>query len=116
MIKIINGILVVLAMICGAVLYAMEHQTRGLERQIAQIERDIAQAAEDHKLLSAEWSSLTRPERIQSLAAKHLKLAPAEATQYTSLANIKAEMELLRAKATPAGESDVIGDLLQRMQ
>jgi cell division protein FtsL len=116
MLKIINGFLVVLVLVAGAILYAMEHQTRRLERQIADTTRAISQTAEDIKLLSAEWSSLTRPERIQELASRHLKLAPAAATQYVSLNELAQRMAEVRATAAPADEKDMIGDLLQKMQ
>lgn len=116
MLRFANGLLVVLVLVSGTMLYAMEHKTRGLERQIKETERMLSDTEEDIKLLSAEWSSLTRPERIQALAAKHLKLAPAEATQYVTLNELEARMAEVRASAGTDVEKDVIGDLLKKMQ
>lgn len=116
MLKLANGVLVIMALISGALLYALEHKTRGLEREIAVTKRAIADADEDIKLLGAEWSSLTRPERIQKLAAQNLQLAPAQADQYVSLNELQARIEDIRTRVKPDKEQDVIGDLLQKMQ
>jgi cell division protein FtsL len=116
MLKLVNGVLVIMALVAGSLLYALEHKTRGLEREIAATKRAIADTDEDIKLLGAEWSSLTRPERIQKLAAQNLQLGPAQAEQYVSLNELQARMEDIRTRAKPEKEQDVIGDLLQQMQ
>jgi cell division protein FtsL len=116
MLKIVNGVLVIMALVAGSLLYALEHKTRGLEREIAATKRAIADTDEDIKLLGAEWSSLTRPERIQKLATRNLQLAPAQADQYVSLNDLQARIEEIRARIKPDKEQDVIGDLLQKMQ
>lgn len=116
MLKITNAILVFMVLASGAMLYILEYETRGLERDITVTKRLIGDTEEDIKLLGAEWSSLTRPERIQALALRNLQLAPAEANQYVSLNELDARMDEMRAKAKPTKEQDVIGDLLQKMQ
>jgi cell division protein FtsL len=116
MLKLANAILVIMVLVSGALLYALEYKTRGLERQIASAKRAITDTDEDIKLLGAEWSSLTRPERIQALAAQNLNLAPAEASQYVSLGELGARMEEIRANAKPVEGQDVLGDLLQKIQ
>ena len=68
--KFLNAILVLVALVSGFVLYSLEHTTRGLERELARLEREIAREQESIKLLNAEWSSLTRPDRLQG-ARRH---------------------------------------------
>jgi cell division protein FtsL len=116
MLKLANGILVVLVLVCGALLYALEHRTRGLERQIAVARRAIADTDEDTKMLGAEWSSLTRPERIQALAARNLQLSPAQASQYVTFRELNMRANEIRANAVPAREQDIIGGLLEQLQ
>ena len=116
MLKIFNGLLVVLALVSGSILYAMEHKTRGLEREIKITTANIDAVEEDIKLLNAEWSSLTRPERIQLLAAKHLQLVPAEAQQFTSLDGLTARIAEVRGKMQAEPPQDAIGELMKKMQ
>lgn len=116
MLKLANGMLVLLVLMSGALLYALEYKTRGLEREIAVARRTISDTGEDIKLLGAEWSSLTRPERIQALVLQNLKLAPAQASQIVSLDELEMRMAEVRARAKPVEGQDVIGDLLQKMQ
>jgi cell division protein FtsL len=116
MLKLANGALVIMVLISGGFLYAMEHNTRGLEREIKQSEAHIDSLEEDIKLLNAEWSSLTRPERIQMLAARHLQLAPAEAEQFTTLNQLAQRITEVRGKMQETAPTDAIGDLMKKMQ
>ena len=81
MLKFVNGILVIAVLVSASALYNLEHKTRGLERQIAKTKATINDNDEAIKLLNAEWSSLTRPERIQALAEQNLKMVPRKADQ-----------------------------------
>jgi cell division protein FtsL len=116
MLKIANGGLVVMVLISGAILYAMEHKTRGLEREIRVTTQSIDALEEDIKLLNAEWSSLTRPERIQLLATRHLQMAPAEAQQFTSMEELATRIAEVRGKMQAAPPADAIGELMKKMQ
>jgi cell division protein FtsL len=116
MLKLANGALVIMVLISGGFLYAMEHNTRGLEREIKHSNATIDALEEDIKLLNAEWSSLTRPERIQMLAARHLQLAPAEAEQFTTLDQLAQRITEVRGKMQETAPADAIGDLMKKMQ
>ena len=52
------------ARITASMLYSLEHVTRGYERDITRAKAQMNDNAEAIKLLKAEWSSLTRPERL----------------------------------------------------
>lgn len=116
MIKIFNGILVVAVLISGFFLYSLEHSTRALERQIAHAKKATSDEREAIKLLNAEWSSLTRPERLQKLAEEQLKLQSMTASQIVAAADL--------AKAVPDApiiklqddNADPIGAILEQMQ
>jgi cell division protein FtsL len=76
MIKIVNFFLVMMLLVSGTSMYSLEHVTRGMEREIRQLDAEIEIEAEQIKLLHAEWSSLTRPERIHMLATRKLGMKP----------------------------------------
>ena len=116
MLKIVNACLVLAVLVTGYSLYSLEHATRGAERRIATTERKIDEAREAIKLLNAEWSSLTRPERIQKLAMEHLALEPTRASQFVSVDDLLTKVpETVPVKLEEEGK-DPIGDILKEMQ
>jgi cell division protein FtsL len=116
MIKFFNACLVLAVLVSGFFLYSLEHSTRALERQIAQQKKTLGEEREAIKLLSAEWSSLTRPERLQTLAQQQLHLQPMAAGQTVAEADLaKAVPDAPLVK--PATENaDPIGAILEQMQ
>ena len=84
-------------------LYQLKFETRRVQVRVQQFEQLIEKAEGDIAVLRAEWSFLTRPERVERLAKKHLKLKPADASQYKRLSGIG---EL----GTPDASRDYRGD------
>lgn len=62
-------------------IYDMKFETRRLEARAADLERAIAEEKDNVALMRAEWSHVTRPERIESLAREILKLDAAKPAQ-----------------------------------
>jgi cell division protein FtsL len=114
--KIFNGVLVVTVLITGFILYNLEHTTRGYERQIAAINRQIDADHETIRMLDAEWSSLTRPDRLEALAGQHLHLAPIEAQQIVTVDELPQRVPPEPIVKLEAPDKDPIGDILQKMQ
>jgi cell division protein FtsL len=115
-IRLLNIVLVLAVLGSAFVLYTLEHATRAAERRIAQIESDISAEEESIKLLKAEWSNLTRPERLQKLAEERLGLKPILPTQMVTEGDL---VRLVPEKPLPpvAPEStDPIGDILKKME
>ncbi|MBL8788961.1 MAG: hypothetical protein JNM45_00590 [Rhizobiales bacterium] len=116
MLKVINAILVMTVLASGYTLYGLEHSTRSEERKIAATKRKIDDAREAIKLLNAEWSSLTRPERIQKLAEQSLSLQPTRAQQFVSVEDLLTKVpETVPVKLEKEGK-DPIGDILKKME
>ena len=116
MIKIFNACLVVVVLISGFFLYTLEHSTRSLERQMAHEKKSISAEREAIKLLNAEWSSLTRPERLQKLAQEQLKLQPMAAKQMVAEAGLSAAVPDVALVKPAANEADPIAAILEQMQ
>lgn len=107
MIKFLNLVLVVMVVCAAAMMYQLEHATRKLERDIVQLQNKIGAEEEGFKLLTAEWSSLTRPERIEKIAVERLHLVPVAALQVIT------REELSRLVARVTEQKDEIGALLE---
>jgi cell division protein FtsL len=115
MLKIANFVFVLATLGTASVLYSHEHATRGSERELAREKAAIVDTAEAIKLLKAEWSSLTRPERLQFLAQTQLGMKPMTPDQYVTEAELAARLDLLTASIGPA-PANPIDDVLKKMQ
>ena len=62
-------------------LFLVKHEVRGLERELAALELDRQRHVEAIRVLRSEWSYLTRPARIASLATRHLPLVQVQPSQ-----------------------------------
>ncbi len=81
MLRYLNA-LAIAALICSALYaYSIKYETIYFSEQIVKMKHEIAREKEAINVLHAEWAHLTRPERIQSLAEKHLELQPQSITQ-----------------------------------
>ena len=116
MLKLANFTLVLVTLGTASVLYNLEHTTRGQERTIAKAKAEMVDSAEAIKLLKAEWSSLTRPDRLQRLAEEQLKLQPVKATQIISVADVAAKIPDTPVIKLDDKNADPIGAILEKMQ
>jgi cell division protein FtsL len=115
MMKFANFLLVVMTLVTASTLYSLEHKTRGQERIIAKGKAQMLDQSEAIKLLKAEWSSLTRPERLQRLAEQTLGMKRIEPDQFVTAAEMPARVEALVTVDAPKAKSG-IEDLLKKMQ
>lgn len=114
--KFLNFLLVVTVLVSGFILYSLEHATRGLEREISRSKRGIAEETETMRLLSAEWSSLTRPDRIRALAEQHLGLSTLQARQIVHIGELASKVPAEPVIKLEAEGSDPIGAIIDKMQ
>lgn len=66
--------IVVLIGLIGVGLFHLTHEVRELEEELARLNHDILAEQEATHVLKAEWSYLTRPDRLEELNLRHLKL------------------------------------------
>jgi cell division protein FtsL len=116
MVKVFNAMLVMAVLVSAFFLYSLEHTTRGLERQVAKLKTEITDKREAIKLLNAEWSSLTRPERLQKLAEERLNLTQMTASQVVNMADLSSKVPETPVVRLNEQGTDPIGDILAKMQ
>lgn len=114
--KLFNACLVVAVLISAFFLYSLEHSTRGLERQIAKTEQNILDAREQIKVLGAEWTSLTRPARLQKLAQENLQLRTVSALQFVTESELASRVPAEPMMMLNEEGQDPIGKILEKSQ
>jgi cell division protein FtsL len=77
-----------LIVIVGFTLFQVKYEVMQQEETLARLNAQIAEGRERVRVLDAEWSYLTRPDRLNRLAAKYLDLQPVSAAQIVDLAAI----------------------------
>jgi cell division protein FtsL len=112
----LNACLVVTALVSAFILYSLEHATRRTEREIARTQSDMASEREAIKLLNAEWSNLTRPERLQQLAKEYLDLGRIGADQFIAEREIAQRVPSEPLVKLEQKGKDPIGDILKAME
>jgi cell division protein FtsL len=100
MLRFINICLVVALVALAYVIYEGKYQARALDEDIAGLRKDIETEQDAVSVLRAEWSLLNRPERIERLAEKHLKLGPARPQQLVTLDTVSdSDFDRVRSEA-----------------
>lgn len=107
----VNLVLVLTALAMAFALYKVKYEALGAAREIARLEVDIAREGEAISILRAEWSHLSQPGRLESLARKHLHLDLMQADQIVR----RAELPNSPAPQDPYGDRPTIGDLLREL-
>jgi cell division protein FtsL len=85
MLRFVNVCLVLGLVALAYVIYQVKYETRALDTEIASLNKQIDEERDAIAVLRAEWSLLNRPERIERLAKKYLKLAPAKPLQLVTV-------------------------------
>ena len=67
---------VAMALLASFTNYPLKYGSQELQEEIHLLERDIEQEHINIDILRAEWSYLTRPQRLQTLAQQNLSLKP----------------------------------------
>ena len=65
-------------------IYQQKHETRELEARAATLSREISEQTRALAVLRAEWTYLTRPERLEEIGGEGLGLEPVRPAQIKS--------------------------------
>jgi cell division protein FtsL len=115
MYRLVNALLVLGLLLASFVTYRLEHATRSGEREVAKLHAQIREEQESLKLLTAEWSLLTRPDRLQHLAQKYLKLDIMDPRQVVSESDLETRLPAARMIQPNPRAADPIADVLKQL-
>ncbi len=77
------------ALVAALAVFSQHHHARELRTELERLEDDLAERREKVRVLEAEWSYLSRPERIKDLAGRHLEeLVPVTVRQLSRVSGI----------------------------
>jgi cell division protein FtsL len=105
MLRFVNICLVLGLVALAYVIYQVKYEAHGLDERIVVLNKQIDEERDSLAVLRAEWSLLNRPDRIERLAKKYLKLAPAAPQQLVILDDVTDRdfgRDVAAAFATPA--------------
>src|SRR6188472_3004078 len=88
MLRFVNICLVLALVALAYVIYEGKYEARALDEDIGGLRKDIETERDAVAVLRAEWSLLNRPERIERLAQKHLKLSLAQPWQLVTVDSV----------------------------
>jgi cell division protein FtsL len=110
MLRFVNICLVLGLVALAYVIYQVKYEARALDDEIASLNKEIDTERDSLAVLRAEWSLLNRPERIERLAEKYLKLAPVQPRQLVTLDTVterdfvRPRDEVATTAAAPTGQ------------
>jgi cell division protein FtsL len=83
--RILNLCVVVLLVLAASYVYEIKFESTLRAERVAKMRSDLRHERDAIAALRAEWATLDNPARIQGLARRHLRLRPADATQFDQL-------------------------------
>jgi cell division protein FtsL len=88
MIRYLNVAAVALLLASAVYAYAIKYETMGYQAEIVKARHAIQNERDAIGMLRAEWANLSRPERIQELADRHLDLQQLRAEQFAKVSDL----------------------------
>jgi hypothetical protein len=83
--RVLNLCVLALLVAAAAYVYEIKFESTLRAERVAKMRADVQRERDAIAALRAEWTTLENPARIQGLARRHLRLLPADATQYDAL-------------------------------
>ena|SRR6266540_4202702 len=109
MLRLLNGIVIAALVLAAAYVYKVKFDSTLQAERVAKMRSQIQRERDAIAILRAEWSQLDRPDRIQSLAQRHLKLKPVEVSQFDALDKLPQRPPQI----VPPGTTDPIGAIIE---
>jgi len=109
MLRLFN-ILVIAALLGSAAwVYKIKFEATVQAESVAKLRTEIRRERDQIAILRAEWAHLDRPDRLQELAKRHLKMRPIEVTQFDTLDGLPERPKPI----VPPGTADPIGAIIE---
>ena len=109
MLRVLNGLVIAALVLAAAYVYTIKFESTLQAERVSKLRAEIRRERDAVAQLRAEWSQLDRPDRIQGLAQRHLKLRPAEVAQFDTLEKLPERPVQL----VPPGTADPIGAIIE---
>lgn len=91
----------------GLYLYQEKHRVQLLDQHIEQTVHQTEKLREQTRMLHAEWTLLSDPDRLQKLASEFLSLKTVSPGQFTSMADLDSRLPPVPPLTNPAGTIDI---------
>ena len=94
----------VLACGSGLYLYQAKHRVQTIDREIEKVVRATSELREQTRVLHAEWTLQSDPQRLQALSDQLLNLKTVTPGQFTSMADLDGRLPAVRGPESPPPE------------
>jgi cell division protein FtsL len=109
LLRLLHIVVLCALVLAAADVYKIKYESTLQAERVAKLRTELRREQDAIANLRAEWSKLDRPDRLQSLAQRHLTLKPIEARQFDPLDRLPARpIELV-----PPGTADPIGAVIE---
>ncbi|MBL6953438.1 MAG: hypothetical protein ISR50_12435 [Alphaproteobacteria bacterium] len=85
-------------------LYRLKSEVQRLERRLSVATAQLEENRHNSRILAAEWSFLSQPSRVQTLAGRYLALAPLTPEQIGGLASLPLNANAIRDAGKPGND------------
>jgi hypothetical protein len=109
MLRILNLVVIAALVLPAAYVYKIKFEATLQAERVSKLRAEIRRERDAIAILRAEWTQLDRPDRIQGLAQRHLKLRPVEVAQFDALNKLPERPVQL----VPPGTADPIGAIIE---
>jgi hypothetical protein len=110
MLRLIHLLVVAALVFAAADVYKIKFNSTLQAEKVAKLRAEVRRERDAIAALRATWSELDNPERLQSLAKRHLPLKPVDISQYDALDHLPDRPP----QVVPPVETDPIASLLGR--
>ncbi|MCC7345975.1 MAG: hypothetical protein IT538_01125 [Variibacter sp.] len=107
--RILNLLVIAALVVAASWVYKIKFEATLDAERVSKMRSEIRRERDMIALLRAEWSQLDRPDRIQSLAQRHLTLKPVEVAQFDPLDKLPERPRQI----VPPGTPDPIGAIIE---
>ena len=109
MLRVLNIAVIAALVLAASYVYKIKFESTLQAGQVSKLRAEARRERDAIAILRAEWTQLDRPDRIQGLAQRHLKLKPVEVAQFDPLDKLPERPVQL----VPPGTADPIGAIIE---
>jgi hypothetical protein len=109
MLRAINVLVIAALVMAAAYVYKIKFESTLQAERVSKMRAEIRRERDGIAILRAEWTQLDRPDRIQGLAQRHLKLKAVEVAQFDPLDKLPERP----VQIVPPGTADPIGAIIE---